>query len=513
MAKTTALTQQLIKEIESYSSLKVQTQTGEIVQLYDGIAIVSGLINAKYGEEVILPFNIKGMVLDLEQDRIGVLVFGDYEKLRVGDRVTLTNKIMSIGVSKKVLGRVVDALGRPIDGLGLIIKDKDMEIEKVAPGIIYRKGVSVPLQTGIKAIDSLIPIGRGQRELIIGDRSTGKTTIALDTILNQKGEDVICVYVAIGQKNANIAQIQNLLTEKGAMEYTVIVASSASTPASQQYIAPYSGTAIAEYFLEQGRDVLIIYDDLTKHAWSYRQISLILKRPAGREAYPGDVFYLHSRLLERSCRLDDKYGGGSITGLPLVETQEGDISAYIPTNIISITDGQIFLEKELFNAGMRPAISVGASVSRVGSSAQIKAMKQVSGKLKGELAQYRELAAFSQFASDLDEDTKKILNRGAHMYELLKQDKNAPLPVEKQVVVIWLGSQEFTEQIEISQMSRFEWEFLSLINAQKPKLLAKIKTEKEITPGIEKELKEFSQNFIKLFLKKNNESEDTKKQD
>ena len=502
MKKTTDLTNQVIKEIQDYSSPKAKTQTGEIIELYDGIAMVSGLANARYGEQVNLPYDIKGMVLDLEEKHIGVLIFGDYEKLRIGDRVTLSGQIMSVPVSKNVLGRVVDALGRPLDGLSPITKDKDMEIEKVAPGIIYRKGVSVPLQTGIKSIDSLIPIGRGQRELIIGDRSTGKTTIAIDTILNQAKEDVICVYVAIGQKDSNIAQIQNLLTEKGAMKYTVIVAASASSPASQQYIAPYSGTAIAEYFLDQGRDVLIIYDDLTKHAWSYRQISLILKRPAGREAYPGDVFYLHSRLLERSCRLDEKYGGGSITGLPIVETQEGDISAYIPTNIISITDGQIFLEKELFNAGMRPAISVGASVSRVGSAAQIKAMKQVSGKVKGELAQYRELAAFSQFASDLDEETKKILNRGAHMYELLKQNKNEPLEIEKQVVVIWLGSQEFTEQIDISQMSRFEWEFLSMLNADKAKLLEKIRTEKEITPEIEKELKEFSQNFVKLFSQK-----------
>jgi len=499
MNDTKKLLQSVIKDIGQYHSKQVQTETGEIVQLYDGIAIVSGLENAQYYEQVELGQGIKGMVLDLQEDSIGVLIFGSYQKLKVGDRVTLTGKVMSVAVSKKMLGRVVDALGRPLDGLEPIKAEKQVLVEKIAPGIIYRKSVSVPLQTGIKAVDSLIPIGRGQRELIIGDRSTGKTTIAIDTVLNQASQNVICIYVAIGQKESTIAQIQNLLTEKGAFDYSIMVAASASSPASQQYLAPYTGTAIAEFFMEQGRDVLIIYDDLSKHAWSYRQISLILKRPAGREAYPGDVFYLHSRLLERSCRLDDKYGGGSITALPIVETQEGDISAYIPTNIISITDGQIYLEKELFNAGMRPAINVGASVSRVGSSAQVKAMKQVAGKLKGELAQYRELAAFSQFASDLDEQTKKILNRGARMYELLKQDKNDPMELAKQVVILWLGSTEFLEQINLSETKRFEWEFLSMLKAEKSKILTQIQEKKEITPEIEAELKTFVQNFIKVF--------------
>jgi len=499
MNDTKKLLQSVIKDIGQYHSKQVQTETGEIVQLYDGIAIVSGLENAQYYEQVELGQGIKGMVLDLQEDSIGVLIFGSYQKLKVGDRVTLTGKVMSVAVSKKMLGRVVDALGRPLDGLEPIKAEKQVPVEKIAPGIIYRKSVSVPLQTGIKAVDSLIPIGRGQRELIIGDRSTGKTTIAIDTVLNQASQNVICIYVAIGQKESTIAQIQNLLTEKGAFDYSIMVAASASSPASQQYLAPYTGTAIAEFFMEQGRDVLIIYDDLSKHAWSYRQISLILKRPAGREAYPGDVFYLHSRLLERSCRLDDKYGGGSITALPIVETQEGDISAYIPTNIISITDGQIYLEKELFNAGMRPAINVGASVSRVGSSAQVKAMKQVAGKLKGELAQYRELAAFSQFASDLDEQTKKILNRGARMYELLKQDKNDPMELAKQVVILWLGSTEFLEQINLSETKRFEWEFLSMLKAEKSKILTQIQEKKEITPEIEAELKTFVQNFIKVF--------------
>ena len=509
--KTNQLTDDIIKEIQDYKTPKLELETGEIVQLFDGIAMVKGLKSAQYGETILAPLGITGMVLDLQEELIGVLIFGDYEKLSVGDRVNLTHKIMGLPVSKKILGRVVDPLGEALDGMGPIPVEKEVEIEKIAPGIIYRKSVTVPLQTGIKAIDSLIPIGRGQRELIIGDRSTGKTTVALDTILNQENENVICVYVAIGQKESTIAQIHNLLSEKGAMAYTVIVAASASSPASQQYIAPYSGTAIAEYFMDQGRDVLIVYDDLSKHAWAYRQISLILKRPAGREAYPGDVFYLHSRLLERACRLNDEKGGGSITALPIVETQEGDISAYIPTNIISITDGQIFLEKELFNAGMRPAINVGASVSRVGSSAQIKAMKQVAGKLKGELAQYRELAAFSQFASDLDEATKNILSRGGRMYELLKQGKNEPLPIEKQVVVIWLGTQGYTEGIDLANVRRFEWEFLSLLNAEKVKLLASIREKKQITPEIEAELKNFAGQFIKIFSQKENESQSSKK--
>lgn len=511
MNQTKKLLQSVIKDINEYRSQVVQTETGEITQLYDGIAIVSGLSGAKYYEEVSLGKGINGLVLDLQEESIGVLVFGDYQKLKVGDRVTLTKKIISIPVSKKLLGRVIDPLGRPIDGLGPIKAEKEVMVEKIAPGIIYRRSVSVPLQTGIKAIDSLIPIGRGQRELIIGDRSTGKTTIAIDTIINQAKQDVICIYVAIGQKESTIAQIQNLLTEKGAFSYSIMVAASASSPASQQYLAPYSGTALAEYFMDQGRDVLIVYDDLSKHAWSYRQISLILKRPAGREAYPGDVFYLHSRLLERSCRLADKYGGGSITALPIVETQEGDISAYIPTNIISITDGQIYLEKELFNAGMRPAINVGASVSRVGSSAQVKAMKQVAGKLKGELAQYRELAAFSQFASDLDEQTKKILNRGARMYELLKQDKNQPIDLERQVVVLWLGATGYTENIALSEIKRFEWEFLSLLKAEKPNILEQIREKKEITPAIESELKNFSEGFIKIFSQKDDESTQSQK--
>jgi F-type H+-transporting ATPase subunit alpha len=442
------------------------------------------------------------MTIDLTEDKIAVLVFGNYTKLKIGDRVLSTGRVLSIPVSDKLLGRVINPLGKAIDGLLNIEPKGYEELEKIAPGIVYRQSVGVPLQTGIKAIDSLIPIGRGQRELIIGDRSTGKTTLALDTIINQKEEKVICIYVAIGQKESKVAQVLNLLKEKDALDYTVVVSAGASDSASLQYIAPYSGIAVAEYFLKQGKDVLIVYDDLTKHAWAYWQVSLILKRPAGREAYPGDVFYLHSRLLERACRLDKQFGGGSITALPIIETQEGDISAYIPTNVISITDGQIFLEKELFNAGMRPAINVGASVSRVGSSAQVKAMKQVAGSLKMELAQYRSLAAFSQFASELDEETKKILNRGARMYELLKQGKNVPLSLAKQVVALWLGIKGYTADIPLTEVLRFEEEALALIAAEKTAILEKITQERLISPETEKNLQIFADKFKQMFSQK-----------
>ncbi|MFA6005134.1 MAG: F0F1 ATP synthase subunit alpha [Patescibacteria group bacterium] len=495
------ITNDLISEIKNKKLVTKEMASGEVVQLYDGVAVVQGLPDARNGDIVAFRSGEEGMVIDLRERDISILLFDDYTKLSVGDRVTLTGKILSIPVSSKLLGRVVNPLGRLIDGRGTVKPEGYEEVEKIAPGIVYRKSVTVPLQTGIKAIDSMIPIGRGQRELIIGDRATGKTTIAIDTIINQKNQDVVCVYVAIGQKQSKIAQVVNLLMEKGAMEYTVVVASGSSDSASLQYIAPYAGSAVAEFFMKQGKDVLIVYDDLTKHAWAYRQISLILKRPAGREAYPGDVFYLHSRLLERACRIDSKYGGGSITALPIIETQEGDISAYIPTNVISITDGQIFLEKELFNAGMRPAINVGASVSRVGSSAQIKAVKQVAGKLKFELAQYRDLAAFSQFASDLDADTKKTLNRGARLYELLKQGKNNPLSVEKQVVVMWLGTAGYTEDLALSDVSRFEEEALIHFEAQKPKLLKRIAEEKLVAPEVEKELHAFAKDFLLIFSK------------
>lgn len=502
MVKKNTLTQDLLSEIQHARPAISLGKSGEIVQIFDGIVIVEGLPDAKNGELVMLGDKETGMVMDLQEFQTAVLIFGDYTTSRVGDRVLPTNEILSIQVGSDILGRVVNPLGKPVDGLGQLSKGTKQEIEKIAPGIVYRKSVSVPLQTGIKAVDGLIPIGRGQRELIIGDRSTGKTTIALDTIINQKDQEVICVYVAIGQKESTIAQVVNLLAEKHALAYTVVVAASASDPASMQYIVPYAGNAIAEHFMKEGKDVLIVYDDLTKHAWAYRQISLIMKRPAGREAYPGDVFYLHSRLLERSCRLDEKYGGGSITALPIIETQEGDIAAYIPTNVISITDGQIYLEKELFNAGMRPAINVGASVSRVGSSAQVKAMKQVAGQLKFELAQYRELAAFSQFASDLDEQTKKTLDRGARMYELLKQGKNKPLSLAQEVISLWLGVKGYTGKISLSDISRFEQEALEYLHEKKPALFDSISKEKVITERHEKELKALADIFVSLFVKR-----------
>lgn len=502
MSNVTTITESLQKEIKAVRPQKVVTESGSIVQLFDGVAVVDGLPKAKNGEIVIFPHGITGMVIDLPERYTAVLVFKDYTELRVGDRVTLTGNVLRVPVSDKLLGRVVNALGEPVDGLGSISADSHEDVEKIAPGIIYRKSVNQPLQTGIKAIDSMIPIGQGQRELIIGDRATGKTTLIIDTILNQAKENVICVYVAIGQKESKIANVLNLLQERGAMDYTIIVSAPASSSASLQYIAPYSGTSIAEYFLKKGKNVLIAYDDLTKHAWAYRQLSLVLKRPAGREAYPGDVFYLHSRLLERACRIDPQYGGGSITALPVIETQEGDISAYIPTNVISITDGQIFLEKELFNAGMRPAINVGSSVSRVGSSAQVKAMKKVAGSLKMELAQYRELAAFSQFASDLDEQTKKVLNRGAHMYELLKQDKNNPMAVEEQVAIMWFGVNGYINEIPLANVPQFESEIITMLKAEKPKVLKQIHEEKVISEAVEKDLHLFAKKFIQIFSNK-----------
>ncbi len=502
MSNVTTITESLQKEIKAVRPQKVVTESGSIVQLFDGVAVVDGLPKAKNGEIVNFPHGITGMVIDLPERYTAVLVFKDYTELRVGDRVTLTGNVLRVPVSDKMLGRVVDARGEPVDGLAPIPTDLYEEVEKIAPGIIYRKSVNQPLQTGIKAIDSMIPIGQGQRELIIGDRATGKTTLIIDTILNQAKENVICVYVAIGQKESKIANVLNLLQERGAMDYTIIVSAPASSSAALQYIAPYAGTSIAEHFLKQGKNVLIAYDDLTKHAWAYRQLSLVLKRPAGREAYPGDVFYLHSRLLERACRIDPQYGGGSITALPVIETQEGDISAYIPTNVISITDGQIFLEKELFNAGMRPAINVGSSVSRVGSSAQVKAMKKVAGSLKMELAQYRELAAFSQFASDLDEQTKKVLNRGAHMYELLKQDKNNPMPVEEQVAIMWFGVNGYINEIPLANVSQFESEIITMLKAEKPKVLKQIREEKLVSENTEKDLHAFAKKFIQIFSNK-----------
>lgn len=450
------IVENLKKEIENFkTTLKVE-KVGNVIEVFDGIAKVSGLGDVKSSEMVTFPGNEVGVVLNLEEDTVGIIILGDYSKIKEGDEVKATGRILEVPVSDDIIGRVVDATGTPMDGKGDIKSDKTYPIEKVAPGVITRKGVDTPVATGIKAIDAIIPIGRGQRELIIGDRQTGKTAIVIDTILNQKGQDMICVYVSIGQKDSKLRKLQARLEEGGAMDYTVIVSAGASESAALSYIAPYTGVSIAEYFMDQGKDVLIIYDDLSKHAVAYREISLLLRRPPGREAYPGDVFYLHSRLLERACRRNEEYGGGSITALPIIETQAGDISAYIPTNVISITDGQIFLETDLFYKGIRPAVNVGSSVSRVGSSAQIKAMKKVAGTLKLDLAQFRELEAFAQFGSDLDESTKKQLERGKRAVEILKQPQYSPMKTEHQVVVLYALTKGFMDDVQVEKIKEFE---------------------------------------------------------
>lgn len=498
---------QIFKEIERELSLKQgaprQENIGEVEEVKDEVVFLSGLDNAFYGEMIDFGNKIYGMVIDLTEDLVGTIVFGDYKKIKQGDIAKGTGRVFSVPVSEKYLGRVIDPLGQVIDGLAQIETTDYRPIEKIAPGVIYRRPVNTPLQTGIKALDALIPIGRGQRELIIGDRQTGKSTIALDTIINQKGQNVICIYNFIGQRKAKVASAVELLRQKGALDYTIIVASSSSDPSSLQYISPYAACTIGEYFMEQGKDVLVVYDDLTRHAWAYRQLSLVLRRPAGREAYPGDIFYLHSRLLERACRMDEKYGGGSLTALPIIETQEGDISGYIPTNVISITDGQIFLETDLFNAGIRPAINVGNSVSRVGSSAQTKAMKQVAGRLKLDLAQYRELAAFSQFESELDEKTKAFLDRGARMTEILKQDKNQPLDLAHQVLIIWVGVNGYLDHLPVRQVSEFEKKFFQYIELKGKKILQAINENKAIDVKIEEKIKGLVEEFIKVNYPKN----------
>ncbi|MEI6326508.1 MAG: F0F1 ATP synthase subunit alpha [Candidatus Roizmanbacteria bacterium] len=474
---------QIIKDFEKELALQDRSsgnvqEVGVVQEIKDGVVIASGLSQASFGELVRFETGVDGMIVDLMPDNVGIVVLGKYEDITSSSRVTATGKQLSIGVSDQILGRVVNTLGLPEDAKDPVKATKYYPVEKIAPGVVSRKSVSVPLQTGIKSIDALIPIGRGQRELIIGDRGTGKTTICTDTIINQKGQDVICIYCAIGQKNSKIASIVELLKSHGAMDYTVVLKASASDSAALQYLAPYSACAIAEYFMDQGKDVLVIYDDLTKQAYAYRQISLILRRPAGREAYPGDIFYLHSRLLERSCRRDEKFGGGSITALPVIETLENDVSAYIPTNVISITDGQIFLESDLFNAGMRPAVNVGISVSRVGGSAQTKAMKQVAGKLKLDLAQYRELAAFSQFESDLDPETKKFLNRGAKATQLLKQNKNNPYDLASEVAVFWAMNNGHLDAIDVKDVETWEKSFLESFRHGHKKLIVKINEKK-----------------------------------
>ena len=474
-------------------------QVGTVITLSDGICRVSGLSDVMAGEMLEFSGGLRGLVMDLEKDNVGVVMLGNYDNVQEGDEVRRTGKIIEVPVGEALIGRVVDALGRPVDGKGIIHATESRAIESPAPSVLMRRPVSVPMQTGIKAIDALVPIGRGQRELIIGDRQTGKTAIALDTIINQKGKDLICIYVTIGQKESTVASFVNKLREHGAMDYTIVVCANASEPAPMLYIAPYSGAAMGEYFMYNGKDVLIIYDDLSKQAVAYREISLLLHRPPGREAYPGDVFYLHSRLLERAARLSEEAGGGSMTALPIIETQAGDISAYIPTNVISITDGQIFLETDLFNSGVRPAINVGLSVSRVGGSAQLGAMKQVAGRLRMDLAQYRELAAFSQFGSDLDKATRDTLHRGDRMTELLKQGQFAPMEAADQVVSIFAASEGYADDVELADIARFERELLDYVHSSYPEIKDQIMTGKKLSAEQLEKLRSVITEFKKDF--------------
>ena len=486
-------------QIKRYASSLEVSDVGTVIQVADGIARVHGLENAMQGELLEFPNEIYGMVLNLEEDNVGAVLLGNHKNVNEGDTVKTTGRVVEVPCGDAMLGRVVNALGQPIDGKGPIQTDKYRQIERVASGVITRKSVDTPLQTGIKAIDAMVPIGRGQRELIIGDRQTGKTAIAIDTIINQKGKGVKCIYVAIGQKASTVANIVKTLEEYGAMGYTTIVASTASELAPLQYIAPYSGCAIGEEWMENGEDVLIIYDDLSKHATAYRTLSLLLKRPPGREAYPGDVFYLHSRLLERACRMSEEYGGGSITALPIIETQAGDVSAYIPTNVISITDGQIYLETEMFNAGFRPAVNAGLSVSRVGGSAQIKAMKKIAGPIRTELAQYRELAAFSQFGSELDADTKVKLAQGERIKEVLKQPQYKPLSVEYQVIIIYVATNKYLLDVAVEDITRFETEFFEFVDTKYPEVPKAIAEEQVISDATEEMLKKAIDEFKAQF--------------
>ncbi|EOS28679.1 MAG: F0F1 ATP synthase subunit alpha [Kineothrix sp.] len=482
-------------QIKRYASELEVSDVGTVIQVADGIARVHGLENAMQGELLEFPGEVYGMVLNLEEDNVGAVLLGSQKNINEGDTVKTTGRVVEVPVGNAMLGRVVNALGQPIDGKGPIQTDKYRKIERVASGVITRKGVDTPLQTGIKAIDAMVPIGRGQRELIIGDRQTGKTAIAIDTIINQKGQGVKCIYVAIGQKASTVATIVKTLEEHGAMAYTTIVAATASELAPLQYIAPYSGCAIGEEWMENGEDVLAIYDDLSKHATAYRTLSLLLKRPPGREAYPGDVFYLHSRLLERAARMSDEYGGGSLTALPIIETQAGDVSAYIPTNVISITDGQIYLETEMFNSGFRPAVNAGLSVSRVGGAAQIKAMKKIAAPIRTELAQYRELAAFSQFGSDLDADTKEKLAQGERIKEILKQPQYQPMPVQYQVIIIYVATNKYLLDVPVADITRFEKEFFEFLDTKYPEIPNSIAEEKQISEETDAALKKAVEEF------------------
>ncbi len=490
----------LKKRIEEFERTVELTEEGIVTYVGDRVARIYGLDNVKYSELVEFPNGIMGMAFNLEEDNVGVILFGEDVYIKEGDRVKRTDRIVEVPVGEELLGRVVNPLGQPLDGLGPIEAKQYLPIERIAPGICDRKPVCEPLQTGIKAIDSMIPIGRGQRELIIGDRQTGKTAIAIDAILNQKNTDVYCIYVAIGQKRSTVAQIVEKLKQYGAMEYTTVVAATASDPAPLLYIAPYAGCSMGEYFRDNGMHALVIYDDLTKQAQAYREVSLLLRRPPGREAFPGDIFYLHSRLLERAAKMSDEMGGGSLTALPIVETQAGDISGYIPTNVISITDGQIYLETDLFYKGVRPAINVGLSVSRVGGAAQIKAMKQVAGMLRLDLAQYREMEAFAQFASELDEATRKLLIRGERMVEILKQDQYQPMPVEEQIAIIFAGVNGYLDDLPVDACRRFEKEYLNYLRSNRPEILKEIREKKEISEELEKKMHQAVQEFKKIFV-------------
>ena len=490
----------LREEIENYDKAVQVSEVGSVISVGDGIARIYGLEKVMAGELIEFPHGIKGIALNLEEDQVGAVLLGEATEISQGDEVRRTGRIMSVPVGEALIGRVVNALGQPIDDKGPIQTEKFSPIERLAPGVVDRQPVKEPLQTGLKAIDSMIPIGRGQRELIIGDRQTGKTAIGLDAIINQKGGDVICIYVAIGQKRSTVAQVVKTLEEQGAMEYTIVVAATASDPAPMQYIAPYSGCAMGEFFRDAGRHSLCIYDDLSKHAAAYRQISLLLRRPPGREAYPGDVFYLHSRLLERAAKLSKELGGGSLTALPIIETQAGDVSAYIPTNVISITDGQIYLDTDLFNSNVRPAIDVGLSVSRVGGSAQIKAMRQVAGTLRLDLAQYRGLAAFAQFGSDLDKVSMAQLARGRRLTEVLKQPQYQPLPVEKQILILFAGANAFLDDLPVEECRKFEAELMKFVENAHPGLLQRIREEKQLNDALRTDLqaaiKEFKERFM-----------------
>ncbi len=490
------------KQIEKFEVGVTVSEVGTVIKVGDGIAEIHGLEKVMAGELLEFPHDVRGLALNLEEDKVGAVLFGDFQAIKEADLVKRTGRIMQVPVGEALIGRVVDALGNAIDDGGPIITDSFNAVERIAPGVVDRQPVKEPLQTGLKAIDAMVPIGRGQRELIIGDRQTGKTAVAVDTIINQKGKDVICIYVAIGQKASTVAQVVKTLQDHGAMDYTIVVKATASDPAAMQFLAPYSGAGLGEYFRDSGRHALTIYDDLSKQAAAYREISLLLRRPPGREAYPGDVFYLHSRLLERAAKLSDAKGGGSLTSLPIIETQAGDISAYIPTNVISITDGQIFLEADLFNSGIRPGINVGNSVSRVGGSAQIKAMKQVAGSLRLDLAQFRELQAFAQFGSDLDKATQSQLARGQRLTEILKQPQYQPMGVEKQVLVIWAATKGHVDDIAIEDVRRFEAELLHFVENSHPALLESIREKKALTDEITSDLDQALRDFKQLWKEK-----------